>query len=205
MKIKTLLVDDHPLILLGIRAALTETDDIEVVGEAHNGSEALPLVNQLQPDVVLLDIEMPKMNGIVCLGLLRKRHPDIKVVMFSMHDDLGHVQAALKRGASGYIVKSIDSFDLPSVLRQIVEGTVYSFLGTSEGTRQEAREIGLTKREITILAGAARGLSNQAIGKELWVTEQTVKFHLTNIYRKLGVANRTEAAHMAYRLGIVVL
>ena len=201
---RVLIADDHRLMLEGIRAALSGADDIEVVGEAQEGSQVLPLVGQLKPDVVLLDIRMPRLDGLACLELMRKRHPQVKVVVLSVFSDPDHIEAALKRGANGYIVKSINPLDLASALRQAVEETVYHVLGIPVNDQQrDAREAGLTEREITILAGVARGLSNRALGKELWVTEQTVKFHLTNIYRKLDVANRTEAARAAYRLGIV--
>ncbi len=201
---RVLIADDHRLMLEGIRAALSAADDIEVVGEARDGSQVLPLIDQLKPDVVLLDIRMPKLDGLACLERLRKRNPQVKVVVLSVFSDPDHIEAALKRGANGYIVKSINPLDLPSALRQAVEETVYNVLGVPEHDQQrDAREAGLTDREITILAGVARGLSNRALGKELWVTEQTVKFHLTNVYRKLDVANRTEAARAAYRLGIV--
>ncbi len=147
---------------------------------------------------------MPKMDGLACLSLLRKRFPKVKAVVLSVFSDPEHIQAALKSGACGYIVKSIDPRDLASALRQAMEGTVFHALGMPEGDGQQAaRGAGLTEREIVILQAVARGLSNRAIGRELWVTEQTVKFHLTNIYRKLDVSNRTEAARCAYRLGLV--
>jgi DNA-binding NarL/FixJ family response regulator len=124
--------------------------------------------------------------------------------VLSVFSDPEHIQAALKRGASGYIVKSVNPIDLPSALRQAVEGTVYHAVGFPDvDDESNAKAAGLTEREIAILKAVARGLSNQAIGRELWVTEQTVKFHLTNIYRKLGVANRTEAARYAYQHGLV--
>ena len=201
---RVLIADDHQLMLEGIRTALNGADDIEVVGEAQDGSQVSSLVGELKPDVVLLDVRMPKLDGLACLERLRKRDPQVKVVVLSVFNDPDHIEAALKRGANGYIVKSINPLDLPSALRQAVDETVYNVLGVPEHDQQrDAREAGLTDREITILAGVARGLSNRALGKELWVTEQTVKFHLTNIYRKLDVANRTEAARAAYRLGIV--
>lgn len=200
MKMKVLIADDHRLIVAGIRRALeVEEDEFEVVGEANTGAQVLPLVGRTAPDVVLLDIRMPKMDGLLCLEQIRARYPQVKVVMLSVFSDPEHIQMALLHGASGYIVKTINPRDLPSALRQAVEGSVYHAIGLPEVTEEtEARAAGLTERELTILKAVARGLSNQAIGHELWVTEQTVKFHLTNIYRKLGVANRTEAAHYAY-------
>jgi DNA-binding NarL/FixJ family response regulator len=189
--------------LEGIRRALEDVEGFEIVGEAYTGSQVLPLVGRTNPDVVLLDIRMPQMDGLTCIELIRKRHPKVKIVVLSVFNDPEHIQAALKRGASGYIVKSVNPLDLPSALRQALEGTVYHALGVPETDDSSAKEAGLTERELAILKAVARGLSNQAIGKELWVTEQTVKFHLTNIYRKLGVANRTEAARYAYQHGLV--
>jgi len=203
-RLKVLLADDHRLMLAGIKRALEAADDIEIVGEAYSGSQVLPLVSRTNPDVVLLDLRMPEMDGLACLDLIRKRHPEVKVVVLSVFSDSEHIETALKRGACGYIVKSVNPIDLPSAIRQVMEGAVYHALGLPEVDESaSARAAGLTEREIAILKAVARGLSNQAIGKELWVTEQTVKFHLTNIYRKLGVANRTEAARYAYQNGLV--
>ena len=202
--LRVLVADDSRLIVAGIRRALEDEDEIEVVGEAANGAEVLPMVGRTDPDVVLLDIRMPKMDGWMVLEQLRARYPRVKVVMLSVLSDQEHIAMALAHGASGYIVKTINPRDLPSALRQAVEGSVYHAIGFPEVTEEsEARAAGLTEREVAILKAVARGLSNQAIGKELWVTEQTVKFHLTNIYRKLGVANRTEAARHAYQHGLV--
>jgi DNA-binding NarL/FixJ family response regulator len=201
---KVLIADDHQLMLDGIRSALERCEDLQIVGEAHSGSEVLPVIGRTDPDVVLLDMRMPGMDGLTCLERIRERHPKIKVVVLSVFREPEHIEAALKRGASGYIVKSINPLDLPAALRQVFEGTVYHALGLPEDTEPaRARGVGLTDRELGILKAVARGLSNQAIGKELWVTEQTVKFHLTNIYRKLGVANRTEAARYAYQHALV--
>lgn len=201
---RVLVADDHLLILEGIRSALGTSEDIEVVGEAREGTEILPLVNSLSPDIVLLDLRMPKMDGFACLELLRRRYPELKVVILSAWDDAEHIAAALKRGACGYIVKSISPLDLPSILRQVMNGNVFHVIDDPESNQlREAEATGLTKREVEILACVAQGLSNRAIGERLWVTEQTVKFHLTSIFRKLNVSNRTEAAHTAYRLGIV--
>jgi DNA-binding NarL/FixJ family response regulator len=202
-KLRVLIADDHRLMVDGIRRALEAADDIEVVGVAYSGAEVLPLVGQKSPDAVLLDIRMPKLDGLACLDRLRSQHPDVKVIMLSVFSDAEHVERALQRGACGYIVKSVSPLDLPSAIRQAVEGTVYHALGMPPADVRVGRADGLTEREITIVQAVARGLSNQAIGKQLWVTEQTVKFHLTNIYRKLGVVNRTEAARYAYQSGLV--
>jgi DNA-binding NarL/FixJ family response regulator len=201
---KVLIADDHKLMVEGIRRALEPAEDIEIVGEASSGSQVLPLVRRMSPDVVLLDMRMPHMDGLACLDQIRKNCPKVKVIVLSVYSDPEHIQAAFNHGASGYIVKSVNPLDLPSAIRQAVDGTVFHALGLPEADEASAgKAAGLTERELSILKAVARGLSNQAIGKELWVTEQTVKFHLTNIYRKLHLANRTEAARYAYQHGLV--
>ena len=203
MKTKVLIADDHPLVRSGVRRALDAEQDIEVVGEATNGAKVLPLIGQTSPDVVVLDISMPQLDGLACLDQIRKRHPDVKVVILSASADPDRVQAALARGAAAYVVKSVDVRDLASALRQAVEGTVFHALGVQhDSDGQLAESAGLTKREVAILKAVARGLSNQAIGRELWVSEQTVKFHLRNIFRKLAVGSRTEAARYAFEHGL---
>ena len=204
MAIKVLLADDHRLILAGVRRALDEVDDLEVVGEAETGSQVLPLIHQTSPDLVLLDLRLPDMNGLACLDAIRKRYPEVKVVVLSAFSDPEHIQAAFQRGATAYIVKSVNPVDLPSALRQALEETVYQGVRVfGDMGRSDGDGLGLTERELSMLKALARGLSNSAISKEFWVTEQTVKFHLSNIYRKLGVANRTEAARFAFERGLV--
>jgi DNA-binding NarL/FixJ family response regulator len=202
---RVLIADDHPLILAGIRRALEEADGFDVVAEASSGSQVLPLVSQTDPDLALLDLRMPEMDGLQCLDRIRKQHPKVKVVILSVSTDPEVVQTVLNHGAAAYVVKSVNPLDLSSALRQALEGTVFSAIGLPEKTAQEdaVKAAGLTERETTILKALARGLSNEAIGKELWVAEQTVKFHLTNIYRKLDVSNRTEAARYAYEHGLI--
>ena len=138
------------------------------------------------------------------LDEIHKRFPEMKVVMLSASTSQDLVDAALRRGASAYISKSVDPTDLPSTLRQAIEGNVFSAATLATDTETTgARAAGLTEREISILKALARGLSNDEIAKELWIAQQTVKFHLTNIYRKLGVKNRTEATRFAYQQGLV--
>ena len=198
-----LLADDHRLIIEGVRRALEEVPDFEVVGECSSGSQVLPMVGRTNPDVVLLDLRMPGADGISCLTRIRSQYPEVKVVILSSSTDEQVIANVLKKGASAYVVKSVNPIDLPSVLRQAVEGTVFTAIGLPDDDSSAARAAGLTERETAILSALARGLSNEAIAKELWVAEQTVKFHLTKIYRKLGVANRTEAARLAYQNGLV--
>ena len=201
---RVVIADDHRLILEGIRRALEETDDFEIVGEANSGTQVLPLVRRTSPDLVLLDLRMPGLDGLVALEQIKREHADVKVVILSATSDQSVIQSALARGASAYVIKSVNPPDLPATLRQAMAGNVfYASGGPMQDERSAADELGLTGREIDILKALARGLSNHAIGKELFVAEQTVKFHLTNIYRKLNAANRTEAMRFAYQHGIV--
>lgn len=209
------IADDHRLMLDGIKRALESAPDITVVGEAMSGAEMLRLIPECAPDVVLLDLRMPNGDGLDTLTKIRERHSSIKVIILSMFEDPDHVDQALRQGADGYVVKSINPLDLPSMIRQVVEGTtVHLPTATPGGESRRARggrdtrdastsAANLTNRELNILMLVAEGLSNSDIADRLFVTEQTVKFHLSNIYRKLGVSNRTEATRYAYRSGII--
>ena len=202
MAIRILLADDHRLILEGLRLAFEEVDGIEVVGTASEGRQVLPLIARTNPDLVLLDMRLPDMDGLACLDRIRKLHPSVKVVMLSACEESSRIRTALKRGASAYIVKTVNPMDIPTAVRQVFEPAIY--FGTAVlGEVDPAAAAGLTEREVAMLRAIARGLSNAAISKEFWVTEQTVKFHLTNIYRKLNVKNRTEASRYAYQHGLV--
>ena len=197
------MVDDHRLMLDALLLALRDAEDLELVGETNEGRKALPLVTETKPDVLLLDFRMPDMDGLAVLDRVRKHHPHVKVIMLSGSDDPDLIQDALRRGASAFILKQIDPRDLPGAIRQAVEGTIYSAIGRTEDTNGGETAGGLTPKELDVLSRVARGLSNKEISKELWLSEQTIKFHLTNIYRKLGVANRTEATRYAYQQGVV--
>ena len=200
--LRVLVADDHKLMLEALRMALADAEGIELVGETSEGTKVVPLAGQLKPDIVLLDFRMPDMDGLAVLDRMRERYPGIKVVMLSGSDDPELIQEALRRGASAFVLKRIDPADLPGAIRQAARGTVYATLGADEDV-EPAPTSGLTPKERDVLARMARGLSNAEIGRELWLSQQTVKFHLTNIYRKLGVANRTEAARVALERGLV--
>jgi DNA-binding NarL/FixJ family response regulator len=202
--IKVLLADDHRLIVEAVRCVLEAAGDFDVVGEATSGSQVLPLVSQTNPDVVVLDIRMPGVDGLKCLDSIRRRHESVKVVVLSGLDDRDSMEAALNRGASAFVGKHVDPRDLPSVIRQVVEESVYHALVHAVPSGGSAAETaGLTASEQRVLEALARGSTNKEIAAELWLTEQTVKFHLTRIYRRLGVANRTEAVRYAYENRLV--
>ena len=202
-QVKLLIADDHPLVLQGLRRCLEASDDIDVVGEAQRGDEVLALIERRRPGVVLLDLHMPGLDGVSCVEQIRDRWPEVKTVILSACDERPTIDAALRAGATAYVVKSVSHIDLPSVLRQAAAGAVYHApsapaaqvdgAGTDDGTAGPL----LTERETTILSAVADGLTTKAISKELWVSEHTVKFHLTNIYRKLGVTNRSGAVRYA--------
>jgi DNA-binding NarL/FixJ family response regulator len=200
---RVVIADDHRLVLDGIRRALEADGGFEIVGETQSGTQVLPLVSRTSPDLVLLDLRMPNMDGLACLDEIRRRHPDVKVVMLSASTSPDLIDTALRRGATAYILKSVDPVDLPSTIRQALDGNIFSTAGLPDSAEPAgAKAAGLTDREITILRSLAQGHSNEEIAKELWVAQQTVKFHLTNIYRKLNVKNRTEATRTAYQLGL---
>ena len=197
--LKILIADDHQLMIHAIRLVLEDSEDIEIVGEADSGSKVLPLVGQTSPDLVLLDIRMPGMDGLTVMERLRERYPKVRVAVLSAVDDPSVIQAAFNRGASAFIVKHIDPRDLPAAIRQAIAGAIFQPLGLLERAADvAAREADLSKRELTILQALQSGRSNKQIAAELFLAEQTVKFHLTSIYRKLGVSSRTEAIATAY-------
>jgi len=200
---RVVIADDHRLMLDGIRKALEADGRFEIVGETQDGTKVLSIVAQTRPELVLLDVRMPRMDGLACLDEIRKRYPTTKVVMLSASTSPDLIAAALRRGASAYLAKSLDPTDLPATLRQVLDGNVWSTSDAVAGEDAGASVLGLTEREGAILQALARGLSNEDIAKELWVTQQTVKFHLTNVYRKLGAKNRTQAIRIAQQHGVV--
>jgi DNA-binding NarL/FixJ family response regulator len=200
--LKVVVADDHRLVLEGLRLALGAERGIELVAETSEGHKVLPLVARTRPDVVLLDVRMPGMDGLAVLERLRARYPEVKVVMLSGANDVQVIQEALRLGASAFVLKTIDPAELPGAIREAVTSAVYRTVGRQEET-ETAETYGLTPKERHVLGCVARGLSNAEIGRELWLSQQTVKFHLTNVYRKLGVANRTEAARVAMERGLV--
>jgi DNA-binding NarL/FixJ family response regulator len=203
-RLKVLVVDDHRLMLEAIRVQLEREDDISVVGCVDSGEPVVALVGQTGPDVVLLDVRMPGMDGLTVLEHLQARYPSIAVVMLSGIEDPALVRAALERGAAAFVLKGIDPRDLAGAVRQVMRGTIFRALDRpGVGALSALEEAGLSPRELSILQALESGGSNREIAERLFVAEQTVKFHLTNIYRKLDVKNRTEAARYAYEHGLI--
>ena len=204
---RVLIADDHPLILAGIRRALDRSDGVEVVGEATSGQQVLAMVERRRPEVVLLDLYMPGLSGAQLIGQIRAQWPEIKTIVLSANEDRGSIDSALNAGASAYIVKSVNPSDLSAVIRQVAGGAVFHAPSRPAGSAPTAEQPAgpeLTERERTILAAIASGQTTAAISRELWVSEHTIKFHLTNIYRKLGVSNRAGAVRFAIENGLAV-
>jgi DNA-binding NarL/FixJ family response regulator len=203
MALRVLLADDHKLVLEAVERALEKSEDFTVVATTDSGARIADLVARHHPDIVVLDLHMPEVDGLQALDQIRARDRDIKVVILSATTDHTAIQSALARGANGFILKSVNPVDLPSALRQIHDGTVFHpGMQAAAPTASAADAAGLTDREVTLVRALARGLSNKEISKELWITEQTVKFHLSNIYRKLDVSNRTGAVRWAHEHGL---
>jgi DNA-binding NarL/FixJ family response regulator len=196
--------DGHGLTRAGVRWAVERDEDFEVVGEAKSGAQALARISQSSPDVVLLDTSLSGMDVLTCLTRIRRNHPRVSVIVLT--DQASQFVATVcAHGASGVIVKSIDALDLCGAIRQILEGAIFTPVGNATPTDHPADAAGLTRREREVLVAVGMGLSNKEISRRSWVTEQTVKFHLTNVYRKLGLTNRTAAARWAHQHGVVSL
>ena len=199
---RVLVVDDHPLARAAMRAVL-ESAGFEVAVEASSGSQVLPRARDANPDAVLLDLKLPELDGLTCLERLAAAFPELPVVVCSGEADEEDVEATRSRGARAFVTKAGDPDEIAVALRDAIAGEPFRVYGTLPPERRASEDLGLSERETALLRTLARGLSNQEIGKELWITEQTVKFHLTNVYRKLGVENRTQASRVAFEYGLV--
>ena len=210
--IHVVIADDHALVRDGIRRMLEESAGIEVVGEAGDGEEAAQKVAELHPDVVLMDISMPRMNGVEATRRIKAQSPATAVVILTAYDDDIYVSTLLEAGAAGYLLKDVHASDLVRALRAIQAGEavlspavvrrMLAHLGTEHkpaSHRPEPED--LSAQERTVLLLAARGLSNKAIGTEMSLSPRTVQSHLAHIFNKLGVASRTEAVVMSMKQG----
>jgi len=195
---RVLIADDQRLILNAVRSALQDDDEIEVVGAASRGADVMRLVDDERPDLVLLDHRMAG-TGIACIRRIKERHPEMKIVMLSVSETSSDIAEALEAGGDAYVGKRINPADLAPALRQVVEGVVrHAGPGRDRSTTPVREALDLTERELTMLRSISRGLSTGAISRELRISEKTVKFHLTNLYRKLGVHSRAGAMRYAH-------
>lgn len=206
MPIRLVIAEDQRLFRQSLRCLLEREHDLVVVGEATDGREAFNLVMELKPDMVLMDVDMPKLDGVTATRLIQGCMPDVKVLMLSVHDDDNRIVAAVQAGASGYILKDADHAEFLRIIRGTFEGQVVmspylpdrlarsAYQAVMQASDQHAGSLAaLTDREREILACAAGGRGNKEIADQLCVSSDTVKTHLHHIYRKLGVTGRVEA------------
>lgn len=206
--IKVLIADDHPVVRQGLRTFLSVQEDIEVVGEAADGAEAITVAEKLDPDVILLDLKMPGVDGQAALGELRARGVRARVLILTSVTERGHVLPAVRTGAAGYLYKDVDPQALVQAIRAVHDGHVLlapeaaDAVLRTDGSAEEARLTALTEREREVLIQIALGRSNREIARALVVSEKTVKTHVSNLFIKLGVQDRTQAALYAVRHGL---
>lgn len=207
--IRVLVVDDHPLAHSGMRLFLSSYPDLELVGEATNGAEAIEACVLLHPDVVLMDVMMPQMDGIEATRQIRQRFPTTKVIALTSYDAGNLVERVLRAGANGYLLKNVSSFDLAQAIRAVYLGRATLAPEATEALmhaiQRQAEHVTLTDRERDVLQLLVRGLSNSEIAQQLCITRATVKFHVGGIFSKLDVATRAEAIAKAYEQRLVTL
>ena len=213
--IRVVLADDHTVVRKGIREFLEEEEDIQVVAEATNGTEAVALTLEHQPDVAVLDIQMPEKTGIEAARQIKAKAPDMHILVLTAYDDDPYIFATLQAGASGYVLKSAPAAELVRAVRTVAAGgsaldpivtaRVMRQLSTGKPPGAQAVVEGLTERELDVLRRAAKGQTNRAIGLDLGISDRTVQGHLANIFSKLNVTTRTEAVLLALKQGWLTL
>ena len=211
-KIRILLAEDHVVVREGTRQLIQREPDMEVVGEAGDGEEAIDLTNKLHPNVVIMDIAMPRLNGIEATKQIKALHPAISVLILTAYDNDQYIFAILEAGAAGYLLKNVRGSELidairavhagesvlyPTVARRVISQLVSPFSSITEAQTIEP----LSGREMEVLKLAAKGISNKDIAKELFLSPRTIQAHLGNIFNKLGVGSRTEAILCGLRRG----
>ncbi len=213
MSVKVMLADDHALMREGIKHLLEFDGSIEVIDEANNGKECLEKLEKIEPDILLLDINMPDMNGIEVLEELKKQNKNIKILMLTVHSEVEYLIKAIDIGANGYILKDSGSMELKQAINVIMTDGSYiqPSLLPALNSRLINRDIdkekleSLTKREIEILIQVAGGMFNKEIANNLDISERTVKNHISNIFKKIDVSDRTQAAVFAIKNNVVKL
>jgi DNA-binding NarL/FixJ family response regulator len=215
-RVKVLLVDDHTILREGIRSLLSLEPDIEVVGEARDGLEAVEQVPRTKPDVVIMDMVMPRMNGLEATRQIKKRFPDVRILILSMYDDDEYVLQIIQAGASGYVLKRVATEELVNAIREVYKGSSFLYppiaakliddyvrrvKGSAAGESHEA----LTVREREVLKLIAEGNTNHEIAEILCVSKKTVESHRANIMRKLDLHDVTELVKYALRKGLIKL
>jgi NarL family two-component system response regulator YdfI len=212
--IRVLITDDHEIVREGMRLILETADDIEVVGEASDGAEALRLAGQKQPDVILMDLRMPGMDGLTAIEHLQQEHPDVAIVILTTYNEDALMLRGLQAGAKGFLLKDtsraalLDTIEAAargdSLLDAGVMARLLAHIGTADKNAAPAEDNPLTERELEVLQAVAEGETNKGVALQLGITERTVKAHLTSVYNKLGVDSRAAAIAIAAQNGWVV-
>jgi DNA-binding NarL/FixJ family response regulator len=204
--VRVLIVDDHPVVRTGLRGMLEGQPNLEVVGEAEDGEEAVKLTEQLNPNVVLMDLRMPGVGGVVATAQIKERIPDVHVLVLTTYDSSADILRAIEAGATGYLLKDAPREELFRAVRAAAQGKpllapeVAAYL--MERVRWPSEET-LSGRELEVLELVAQGKSNRDIAAELWISEATVKSHLLHVYDKLGATDRASAVAVAMKRGIL--
>lgn len=208
--IRVLVVEDHTLVRQGLVAMLAAAEGVEVTGEAEDGERALELVSEREPDVVLLDLRLPKIDGIEVLRRSKSDDPDIRVIALTVHDEQAYVGEALLAGADGYLLKTVAHDELIDAIKRVAEGEVVLHPAVSRTAMTELTQLAsrdassdLSTRELDVLRHLAQGLSNKQIAVRLQVGVETVKTHISSILHKLDATDRTEAVAVALRRGLI--
>jgi DNA-binding NarL/FixJ family response regulator len=215
--VRVLLIDDHEMSRRGLEAMLSGTDWVQVVGEADGCKPGLAEIERLTPDIVLLDIRMPGMDGLACLEAIKKLEQPVAVVIVTLYDDRRYVLEAIRRGAAGYVLKEASRQEIVTTLQLVADGQLAIDPGLlreallappeepspAEAARARAESFGLTRRELDTLRLLANGMTNKEIGGQMSLAEDTIKKHVQNIIWKLHAADRTQAAITAYRAGLL--
>jgi two-component system, NarL family, nitrate/nitrite response regulator NarL len=208
--LQLVLADDHSLVRDGIRALLSGEANIQIKGEAGNGRELLDLLAVVKVDVVLMDIDMPEMNGLDATRVIRKTYPELKVIVLSMHDEKAMIQAMISAGVDGYLLKNSPKVDLLNAIREVAQGNSFFPVEVQSRLLQKDSDIfrkgklaDLTERELEILTAIAEGLSNKEIGEKLFISHRTVDTHRTNLMQKLEVHNVAGLVRIAIQSGLV--
>ncbi len=208
--IRVVLADDHVVVRAGIRKFLEQSPDIQVIGEASNGQEACALLEQLKPDVAVLDIQMPLMSGIEVTRWIRSQRLSIGILVLTAYDDEPYVQAVLQAGANGYVLKTAEPKEIVEGVRDVYHGKsvldatlAQKLIAKLSGKSETAMIEPLTDRELQILTLTAKGFTNKAIGVQLSISDRTVQNHLANVFQKLNAESRTEAVMRAVSLGLI--
>jgi len=217
-RIKVLIVDDHRVVREGLSAILKNKENLHVLGEAQDGQEAVEYVRSLEPDVVLMDVSMPRMGGVEATRIIKREFPHIGIIALTMYEEQQYIFDLVRAGATGYLLKDSDSAQIVKAIQSIYRGeslihpsvaskilAEFSLLAQKKGKKASWVEHDLTEREITVLRLVADGKTNKEIANALDLSEKTVKNHVRNIFHKLQVYDRTQAAILAIRKGLIEL